>query len=86
MPEGQKAGPKGRQQEVGAQGAPRLLITNNNFRMALPANNNIASAAAALLDQVLTASNSALAPPTITVGFGGLLVILMLELEQDTSV
>ena len=27
MPEGQKAGPKGRQLEVGAQRAPRLLYT-----------------------------------------------------------
>ena len=26
MPEGQKAGPKGRQLEVGAQRAPRLLV------------------------------------------------------------
>ena len=26
MPEGQKAGPKGRQIEVGAQRAPRLLV------------------------------------------------------------
>ena len=26
MPEGQKAGPKGRQLEVGAQQAPRLLV------------------------------------------------------------
>ena len=28
MPEGQKAGPKGRQLEVGAQRAPRLLVKN----------------------------------------------------------
>ena len=28
MPEGQKAGPKGRQLEVGAQRAPRLLVFN----------------------------------------------------------
>ena len=27
MPEGQKAGPKGRQLEVGAQRAPRLLVS-----------------------------------------------------------
>ena len=29
MPEGQKAGPKGRQLEVGAQRAPRLLVSHN---------------------------------------------------------
>ena len=28
MPEGQKAGPKGRQLEVGAQRAPKLLVFN----------------------------------------------------------
>ena len=31
MPEGQKAGPKGRQLEVGAQWAPRLLVINMYF-------------------------------------------------------
>ena len=29
MPKGQKAGPKGRKLEVGAQRAPRLLVYNN---------------------------------------------------------
>ena len=31
MPEGQKAGPKGRQLEVGTQRAPRLLVDNNVY-------------------------------------------------------